>query len=87
MDHSVRLYVRDDPLYSGSVGDIQRHIRRLRHRGAVGHAAVAFLNVRSDAFMAAPDQLVHHVVAKLAANARHKKLHALTSAFALYISS
>ena len=26
-------------------------------------------------------------VAELAANARHKKLHALTSAFALYISS
>ena len=87
MDHSVRLYVRHDPLHSGSVGNIQRHIRRLRHRGAVRHAAIAFLNVRSDAFMAAPDQLVHHVVAELAANARHKKLHALTSAFALYISS
>ena len=55
--------------------------------GAVRHAAVAFLNIRSDAFMPAPDQLVHHVVAELAANTRHKKLHALTSAFALYISS
>ena len=85
--HHVRLDLRQHLLHSLFICDIQLDIRHGGNRSTICNAAVGRCNVASYAFMSTAGQFIHHVMAKLAANACYEKFHALTSSRFPYIFS
>ena len=83
----IRLHFREDLLHRRLVCDIHGHIRHRLHRSAILDAAVLFLNVRADSFIAAASQLIHHIMPKLSCHTSHKYFHYLISSRFPYIFS
>ena len=79
MDHGIRIYFCNYFFDIVLISNIQCYIWSLRHRRTISNTTVVFLNVRTYPFMATLQQLVHHIMAQLTANARYKKLHVLSS--------
>ena len=75
VDHGIRIYFCNYFFNGFFISNIQCYIRSLRNRRTICHTAVGFLNIRTDTLMTALQQLVHHIMAQLTANACYKKLH------------
>ena len=87
VDDRIRFQTEQSLRNSGSICDIQRHIRSGDDRTSILDTAVGGSNVRTDTFVAAGIQFIDHVMAKLSGNAGHKYLHTPASPRFPYIFS
>ena len=79
MDHGIRIYFYNYFFNGFFISNIQSHIRCFCYHRIISNTTVVFLNIRTNTFMAALQQLIHHIMAQLTANACYKKLHVLSS--------
>ena len=79
VNYSIRIYFCNNFLNSIFVGNVLCYIRCFCYRRTICYTAVVFLNIRTNTFMTALQQLIHHIMAQLTANACYKKLHVLSS--------
>ena len=79
MNDRIGLYIRNNPPYRVRIGNIQRHIRRRRHRRPISHTAISRSQITTDTDMPPQSQLIHHIMTQLAIHTCYKYFHRMCS--------